>query len=361
MQPKKTESGETPRTRFPSFKPSYPALQIELEDEQYRPFWRLDKRSGGDLVVKFLFGLIAVPLRTLVLVLCFTLFLLLCSITRLLPLGEKRRRLTCRFFAGTLSRVIVLTLGFRITRHNCPSSLPELHGVPLVACSHVSYMDIMILLCLYQPAFLAKAEIASAPLVGPAATIMGSIYVERFSSDKKERGSSVQTMQTRVAEVALGHGPVVVFPEGTTTNGQYALLDFKTGVFRLGQPVHMFHITYPHRHFNPSYESVRFKWHWLRMCSEFSHTVHVHYFGLYTPDAAEAKDSKLFASNCAQRMARMAGRVVRFVSKSFFPRARGCTHVTRQAALRLMSRKRNLWSFASNAAIISTGLKPLCC
>lgn len=189
--------------------------------------------------------------------------------------------------------------------------------MPLVACSHVSYMDIMILLCLYQPAFLAKAEIAAAPLVGPAATIMGSIYVERFSSDKKERGSSVQAMQSRVTEVGVGHGPVVVFPEGTTTNGQYALLDFKTGVFRLGQPVHMFHVTYPHKNFNPSYEAIRFKWHWLWMCSEFSHTVHVHYFGLYTPDAAEAKDSKLFASNCVRRMARMAGRVVRCVSNPF--------------------------------------------
>lgn len=190
-----------------------------------------------------MFGLVAVPVRTLVLVLCFALFLLLCSLTRILPLGEEKRRLTCRFFAGALSRVIVFTLGFRITRHNCPSALPEHHGVPLIASSHVSYMDIMILLCLYQPAFLAKAEIAKAPLVGPAATIMGSIYVERFSADTKERASSVEVMQKRVTQVGCGHGPVVVFPEGTTTNGQYALLDFKTGIFRLGRPVHMFHIT----------------------------------------------------------------------------------------------------------------------
>jgi 1-acyl-sn-glycerol-3-phosphate acyltransferase len=216
---------------------------LELEDEQYKPFWRSNKRGEWDRVGKFLFGLVAVPVRTLVLVLCFALFLLLCSLTRVLPFGEGKRRSTCRFFAGALSRVIVFTLGFRITRHNCPSSLPEHHGVPLIASSHVSYMDIMILLCLYQPAFLAKAEIAKAPLVGPAATIMGSIYVERFSHDSKERASSVEIMQKRVTQVGCGHGPVVVFPEGTTTNGQYALLDFKTGIFRLGRPVHMFHVT----------------------------------------------------------------------------------------------------------------------
>lgn len=286
---------------------------MELEDEQYRPFWRLNRRDTGAFVVKFCFGLIAVPLRTLVLVLCFALFLLLCSITRLLPFGEKRRRLICRGMAGALSRVIVFTLGFRITRHNCPSQLPEDNGVPLIACSHASYMDIMVLLCIYQPAFLAKAEIASAPLVGPAATIMGSIYVERFAPDQKARASSVDIMRQRVEDVGLGHGPVVVFPEGTTTNGQYALLDFKTGVFRLGKAVHMFHVTYPHRHFNPSYEAVRFKWHWLWMCSEFVHNVHVHYFGPYAPDAREKSDSKLFASNCAKLMARKAGRVVRCV------------------------------------------------
>jgi lysophosphatidylcholine acyltransferase/lyso-PAF acetyltransferase len=171
----------------------------------------------------------------------------------------------------------------------------------------------MILLCLYQPAFLAKAEIAGAPLVGPAATIMGSIYVERFTADKKERASSVEVMQQRVKQIGLGYGPVVVFPEGTTTNGQYALLNFKTGMFRLGAPVHMFHITYPHKRFNPSYESMRFKWHWMWLCSEFVHDVHVHYFGLYRPDAKEKNDSKLYARNCVKLMALKAGRVVRCV------------------------------------------------
>ncbi len=244
MKPSPEVSGDSPRSPFPTFKPVYPALELELEDEQYKPFWRSNKRSDRARVGKFLFGIIAVPVRTLVLVLCFLLFLLLCSITRILPLGEKKRRLACRFLAGALSRVIVFVLGFRITCHGCPDSLSEQHGVPLIASSHVSYMDIMILLCRYQPAFLAKAEIAGAPLVGPAATIMGSIYVERFAADKKERASSVQIMQKRVTETGVGHGPVVVFPEGTTTNGQYALLNFKTGVFRLGRPVHMFLITY---------------------------------------------------------------------------------------------------------------------
>lgn len=70
---------------------------------------------------------------------------------------------------------------------------------------------------------------------------------------------------------------------------------------------------YPHKRFNPSYEAIRFKWHWLWMCSEFVHDVHVHYFGLYAPNAAEQKDSKVFARNCVELMARKAQRVVRFV------------------------------------------------
>ena len=346
MEPTRTFSDGSPRAPVPTFKPMYPASNMALEDEQHRPFWRLNRRDGCARVGKFLFGLVAVPLRTTVLVLCFVVFLLLCVVTRIMPLGERRRRVVCRFLAGTLSRVIVFTLGFRITRHNCPASLPEDHGVPLISCSHVSYMDIMILLCLYQPAFLAKAEIAGAPLVGPAATIMGSIYVERFSADKKERASSVEVMQKRVKEVGVGHGPVVVFPEGTTTNGQYALLDFKTGVFRLGEPVHMFHITYPHTNFNPSYEAIRFHWHWLWMCSEFVHDVHVHYFGRYTPDAKEKADSKLFASNCVKLMAKRAKRVVRCARLC----ACDCQPLTRGAVRRRTSKRRSLWSCARNAA-----------
>ncbi len=43
---------------------------------------------------------------------------------------------------------------------------------------------------------------------------------------------------------------VMLFPEGTTTNGQ-AIISFKTGAFSPGLPVQPMIVRYPHKHVNP--------------------------------------------------------------------------------------------------------------
>jgi lysophosphatidylcholine acyltransferase/lyso-PAF acetyltransferase len=71
---------------------------------------------------------------------------------------------------------------------------------------------------------------------------MGCLYVDRESSSKVDDGQPrvsdrVRQRMQQMAAGELPHArPLLLFPEGTTTNGRY-LLPFKTGAFLAGEPL----------------------------------------------------------------------------------------------------------------------------
>ncbi len=124
--------------------------------------------------------------------------------------AREAQRWACRLTEG---------LGIDVTRHG---ALPE--GPVLLVGNHRSYIDIAALLSLCPASFLAKSELASWPLLGPAARLGNTLFVERES--KTSRRAARNAVARR-----LGEGvPVVVFPEGTTTAGP-GLLPFRPGIF----------------------------------------------------------------------------------------------------------------------------------
>jgi 1-acyl-sn-glycerol-3-phosphate acyltransferase len=87
----------------------------------------------------------------------------------------------------------------------------------LVVANHLSYLDIAVLAAAMPCCFVAKSEIANWPFIGAAARASGTIFLERAS-----RTSS------RVVADAIGQRlslpvPVLLFPEGTTTDGSTVL------------------------------------------------------------------------------------------------------------------------------------------
>lgn len=95
-----------------------------------------------------------------------------------------------------------------------------------VISNHLSYLDIVTLASLHPCVFVAKAEIASMPVLGWMTTRAGTVYVERGRGGSAIRASSAM-------QQAMDAGlPVVFFPEGTTSNGN-VLLKFHSGL--LGQ------------------------------------------------------------------------------------------------------------------------------
>jgi 1-acyl-sn-glycerol-3-phosphate acyltransferase len=100
-------------------------------------------------------------------------------------------------------------------------------GAGLLVGNHMSYIDIPVLMSMEPMSFVAKAEVRSWPIIGPAAARFGVIFIER-SSDKSRKDTG-ETLRKAVLE---NKRRVVVFPEGTTS---LRGLPWRAGVFKLAQ------------------------------------------------------------------------------------------------------------------------------
>jgi 1-acyl-sn-glycerol-3-phosphate acyltransferase len=101
-------------------------------------------------------------------------------------------------------------------------------GRALIVANHVSYLDPIAILPLCPAIPIAKGDVASWPLVGPIASGLGVVFVQR--SDPAER---IATLRRIHALLALG-APVLNFPEGTTTHGA-SVAPFWRGSFGVAQ------------------------------------------------------------------------------------------------------------------------------
>ncbi len=94
----------------------------------------------------------------------------------------------------------------------------HVHGQPreqatLFVSNHVSSFDIAALGSVLPVRFLSKVEVKNWPLMGWLATRAGTLYIERGGRD-----AAAKTNRTMAEALSLKHN-VVLFPEGTTTDG----------------------------------------------------------------------------------------------------------------------------------------------
>ncbi len=93
----------------------------------------------------------------------------------------------------------------------------------LLVCNHLSYLDIVVLGATAPCVFVAKAEVRQWPVFGWLASLGGTLFLCR------EKRSDVARMNGEIGRV-LGSGSLVVlFPEGTTSDGR-ELLPFKSSL-----------------------------------------------------------------------------------------------------------------------------------
>jgi len=87
----------------------------------------------------------------------------------------------------------------------------------LIVSNHLSYLDILVFSAALPCAFISKAEVAEWPVFGRYATWAGSVYVKRHDRADAARANAI------VGEALENGVPVVLFPEGTTTDGLQVL------------------------------------------------------------------------------------------------------------------------------------------
>ena len=97
----------------------------------------------------------------------------------------------------------------------------------LFVCNHASYFDIVVLSCVLDAAFVAKAEVAGWPLFGLLAKLARTVFVVRRAS---RSGAHRDEMRARLEE----GGSLILFPEGTSGDGN-RVLPFNSTFFAVAQ------------------------------------------------------------------------------------------------------------------------------
>ena len=159
----------------------------------------------------------------------------------------------CRILARALGLIAMLLVfvpmhyAFRIFAYGSPFPMLFLryaarvsgarvktHGTHLkrdvfYVANHVSWIDILALAGASGTAFVAKAELMKAPVVGWLASLNRTVFV------KREHRMGVAEQINALKEALADNWSVTVFPEGTTTDGQ-SLLPFKTSMLSVLEP-----------------------------------------------------------------------------------------------------------------------------
>ncbi|WP_416466784.1 lysophospholipid acyltransferase family protein [Pseudomonas sp. LFS044] len=116
---------------------------------------------------------------------------------------ERRQRWACLFM-----KRLVAALPFEV------QVIGELPKRPMLWVSnHVSWADIPLLGMLRPLSFLSKAEVRHWPVAGWLAEKAGTLFIRRGGGDS-------QRLREQISEQLGDARPLLIFPEGTTTDGR---------------------------------------------------------------------------------------------------------------------------------------------
>jgi lyso-ornithine lipid O-acyltransferase len=93
----------------------------------------------------------------------------------------------------------------------------------LILSNHISWLDIPVISAIMPIAFVAKREVASWPIVGIAARLLRTVFVDRT------RRLKTNEVNSEIARRLTEGDPVVLFAEGTSSDGN-RVLEFRSAL-----------------------------------------------------------------------------------------------------------------------------------
>ncbi|PIA52539.1 hypothetical protein AQUCO_01000426v1 [Aquilegia coerulea] len=325
---------------IPPTHPSITAENIRELEKKFAAYVRKDVygtmgRGELPLIEKFLLGIACVtivPIRVIVGLVLLLFYYLICRLLtlRIIPNQEEDgqedyahmigwRRIVIVQCGRFLSRAMLFNFGFywiNETNRSNSTGLEKLQTETedkqqsqeserpgAIISNHVSYLDILYHMSSSFPSFVAKRSVAKLPLVGLISKCLGCVYVQRESKSSESKGvSGVVTERVLEAHQDNLAPMMMLFPEGTTTNGDY-LLPFKTGAFLSKAPVLPVILRYPYQRFSPAWDTISGVRHVILLLCQFVNHIEVVRLPVYYPSEQEKEDPKLYASNVRKLMA----------------------------------------------------------
>ncbi|PON40457.1 Phospholipid/glycerol acyltransferase [Parasponia andersonii] len=340
------DDGSSPKDDRPLLKPETSAAvsaeSLEEMEKKFAAYVRHDVygpmgRGELPLAEKVLLGLALVtlvPIRVVFGMSVLVLYYLICRVCTLCLAPNRDedqeeqedyahmggwRRAVIVHSGRILSRVMLFVFGFywiketyrvldtdpKPTTENEGGGQCEEFGRPgAIISNHVSYVDILYHMSSSFPSFVAKRSVAKLPLVGLISKCLGCVFVQRESKSSDFKGvAAVVTERVLKARQDASAPLMMLFPEGTTTNGDF-LLPFKTGAFLAKVPVLPVILRYPCQRFSPAWDSISGVRHVILLLCQFVNYLEVTQLPIYFPNQQEKDDPKLFADNVRRFMAR---------------------------------------------------------
>jgi 1-acyl-sn-glycerol-3-phosphate acyltransferase len=179
------------------------------------------------------------------------------------------------------ARVLLLGVGF--WRVKC---IGEPLNCSVIATNHCSWVDIIYFLTSPEiPSFVSKASVKRFPFIGTLASAMQCIFIERT----KDKHSAINAIKDRQKILHTGFPKLLVFPEGTTTNGT-GIMEFKRGGFIGLLPVQPICMEYAMNNFSPCMEVVPMWVHAVLLGSQFANELTVHRLPVVYPKDGQSPE-----------------------------------------------------------------------
>ena len=130
-----------------------------------------------------------------------------------------RMALQTKYWGGGIVKI----LGIRTIVHGSPEEYKKTGG--LVVANHQSYVDVFLHASIFGLRFTPKKEIKSWPILGWYTDMTRPIWVDRDS--RQASGGLMEQFRDTLRHKV----PLIVYPEGTTSDGRSGLKEFKTTPF----------------------------------------------------------------------------------------------------------------------------------
>ncbi|MEW6145073.1 MAG: lysophospholipid acyltransferase family protein [Thermodesulfobacteriota bacterium] len=145
-------------------------------------------------------------------------------------ISDKKRKLVWSTrFASFYNSLLVKTFGINVSVTDRRNTSPRGGSNYLILSNHLSYLDIFIIFSIFPATFIASVdEVKDTFLLGKVTELSGGFFVER-----RNRSGLRREIESITDILRLGVN-VVLFPEGTTSNGE-RVLPFKTPLLSMAE------------------------------------------------------------------------------------------------------------------------------
>ena len=167
----------------------------------------------------------------------------------------------------------------------------------IIISNHLSMADILFSIEEFgMTSFVARGNLVNFPFFGNFLRQIECILVDSGSQVQKE------ILKRQVEYYSKNQSQrLVIYPEGTTTNGKF-ILPFKKGAFFAGLPVQIMIIKNHWKHFQPTWETIPEFNFYFRLFTQYRNYVEIIHLPIYYPNENEIKDPELYAENVRKLM-----------------------------------------------------------